>query len=77
MGGQDAPNRPLAILQRQRQPVADVATDELDVGVFRRSVKEAGPQLGQTEALGGGQPVVSVDDHMVRAANKDGWPTPL
>src|ERR1700704_5066584 len=45
LGGQDAPDCPTAFPQRQGQAVADVATDELDIRLIGRSMKQTDPQL--------------------------------
>jgi hypothetical protein len=57
--------------------VPDVATDELDIRLLRRSVKEKGRDLAKSQALGSGYAVVSIDDDMVVAGDEDRGPTPL
>jgi hypothetical protein len=76
MGTEDVADRAPSFRQRERQSVADVAPDELDEGLIRRPLEDASGQLGEPEALGGGQPVVSVDDHMV-GRDEDRRPTPF
>jgi hypothetical protein len=76
MGAQDVADGPPPFRQRQRQSVADVATDKLDKRLVGRPLEDTSRQLGKTEPLGGGQPVAAVDDQMV-GGDEDRRPAPF